>query len=259
MPGTKRKTQTITVRRRKRARKQVRKNTSAINKLMRKTLPICRYYLNDVGVVSAKVHSKLITQPNNWEECFRTFDVPNEDVPRSYSLNHVACKWAVQVESNTSGNTWVQVFIVSLKPRTARKVLERTTNLSNLTAEVDYVDTDMGSSVIANQGEGFYFLNPALYTTHYHSGVRRIGESTMGAGTAVTNIRDSTTRGKASIKFKREIKNDEYNAAGFRAINAAHLEPRNHLYMLVMSNAQETSEIFLSSNFLFTGRQATSQ
>lgn len=59
-------------------------------------------------------------------------------------------KWAVQVESNTSGNTWVQVFIVSLKPCTARKVLQRTINLFNFTAEVDYVETDMGLLVIAN-------------------------------------------------------------------------------------------------------------
>lgn len=257
-----RKVQKIKVRRKITSRnqtKQVRQNTSNVNKLMRKTLPICRYYLNDTGVIASKTHVKLLTQPSNFEPCFRTFDVPNEDTPRSYSLQHLALKWCVQVESNTSGNTWCQVFVVSLKPRTARKVLERTTNLSNLTAEVDYTDTDMGSSALAAQGEGFFYLNPALYTTHYRSGVRRIGESTMGAGTAVTNIRDSTTRGRASIKFQREIKADEYHPNGFRNIDAAHLEPRNHLYFILMSNASETSEVFLTTNVLITGRQATSQ
>lgn len=246
--------------RRRSSSKRVRKNTSAINKLMRKTFPICRYQLTDTGVIEAQTHVKLLTQPNNWEECFRTYDVPGEDTPRSYSLSALNIKWCCQCESAGSGNQWVQVFIVSLKPKTARKVLARTTNLSAMEKGVDFVAVDMGSDEpVTLQGEGFYFLNPALYTTHYKSGVRRIGQSTMGADTAVTNIRDSTTRGHASVKFNRELKADEYHETGFRSIDAAHLEPRNHLYFVMMSNASETSGIFLTSNVLITGRQATSQ
>ena len=64
----------------------------------------------------------------------------------------------------------------------------------------------------------------------------------------VTNIRDSTTRGTANVKFKRTIKNDEYAEGGFTAIDAAHMEPRNQLYLVMLSNAQETSEIFLTQN-----------
>lgn len=240
--------------------RQVKRNTSAVTKLMRKTLPICRYYVNDTGVISAKTHVKLLTQPSNWEECFRTYEVPNEDTPRSYSLQHLNIKWACQCESHESGNQWLQIFIVSLKPQTARKVLERTTNLSALEANVDYVKTDMGSNEpVTLQGEGMFFLNPALYTTHYKSGVRRIGQATMGADEPVTNIRDSTTRGTAMVKFPREIKADEYHENGFRNIDAAHLETKNHLYFVMMSNATAESGIFLTSNTLFTGRQATSQ
>ena len=102
-------------------------------------------------------------------------------------------------------------------------------------------------------------MNPNFYTVHYASGTRRIGQETMGAANEVTNIRDSTTRGSASIKFKRVIRNDEYNENGFKAIDATHLEPRNHLYLVMFSNANETAGVFLTSNTLFTGRMATSQ
>lgn len=261
MPGSRVKARVTRTRRRRRSTsRRVRKNTSTINKLMRKTFPLCRYYLNDTGVIEAETHVKLLTQPNNWQECFRTYDVPNEDTPRSYSLQNLQLKWACQCESAGSGNQWLQIFIVSLKPKVARKVLERTTNLSAMEVGVDYVKTDMGSDEpVTLQGNGFFYLNPALYTTHYRSGVRRIGQSTMGADTAVTNIRDSTTRGSTLVKFRREIKADEYHEDGFRNIDAAHLEPHNHLYFVMMSNASETSGIFLTSNCLITGRQATSQ
>jgi hypothetical protein len=224
------------------------------------TFPICRYQLTDTGVIEAATHVKLLTQPNNWVECFRTYDVPGEDTPRSYDLSKLNIKWCCQCESSGSGNQWLQIFVVSLKPKTARKVLERTTNLSGMTNGIDFIATDMGSDEpVTLQGEGFYMLNPALYTTHYSSGVRRIGQSTMGADTAVTNIKDSTTRGHASVNFKRVLKADEYHENGFRSIDAAHLEPRNHLYFVMMSNASDTSGIFLTSNVLVTGRQATSQ
>lgn len=256
-------TMKIRVRRRthkKSARKAVRRNTDAINQLMRKTFPICRYYLNDTTSVNAKLHTKLLTQPTLWQECFRTYQVPDEDVPRSYSLSGLQVKWACQCENSASGNQWLQIFIVSLKPKTARKVLARTSNLGQLESGVDYVETDLGSNEPATgQGNGFYFLNPALYTTHYRSGVRRIGQATMGADTAVTNIGDSTTRGHANIKFNREIKADEYNSNGFRSLDATQLEARNHLYFVMMSNAGEASQIFLTQNTLITGRQATSQ
>lgn len=260
------KSRTTKIRVRRKARGQrrlhgkVKRNTSVVNKLLRTNFPITQYQHKDNGTVSAATHSFLITQPNNWTECFRSYDVPNEDVPRSYDMSSVKVKWACQCEASSSGNQWISIFIVSLKPKTARKVLERTNNLSGLEKGLDYIAADMGSDEpVTLQGEGFYMLNPNLYNIHYRSGVRRIGQETMGAGEKVTNVRDSTTRGSYTVPFKRTIKNDEYDENGFKAIDAAHLEPRNQLYMLMMSNAQETSQIFLTANYLISGRQATSQ
>ena len=260
------KTQTIKVRRRRKVtgprtktKKAVRRNTQVINKLLQTTFPVTPYQHTDTGVIEAATHTFLITQPNNWEQCFRSHEQPNTDVPRSYDLRNVKLKWAAQCESASSGNQWLSIFVVSLRPKTARKVLERTTNLSNLEKGLDYIAVDLGSDEpVTLQGEGFYMLNPALYRIHYRSGVRRIGQSTMGADEAVTNVRDSTTRGGWTVPFKRTFKADEYHQDGFRSIDSSHLEPQNQLYMLMLSNASESSGIFLTANYLLTGRQATS-
>ena len=239
---------------RRAARATPAKNARAIAQLRTKTNPVSRFYVTDTGVISSFSHVKLLTQPSNWEECFRTESVPGTALPRRYDLSNVTVKWAAQTESEGTGNMWLQVMIVSLKPKTAAKVIERTTRLSNLDEDVDYIYVAAGSSVAAGQGDCFFMINPHFYTIHYNSGIRRIGQTTMGSGES-----DSTTRGTANVKFKRPIQNDEYNENGFKAIDSAHLEPRNHLYLLVFSNAQETSEMFLTANALFTGRMATSQ
>lgn len=236
---------------------RTKRNTKEINKLKRTTYPIRRFYKTDNGTISNELHVDLLTQPSNWEHCFQTNDTPGTDVPRNYDLSGIKLKWACQCESNASGNQWLQIFIVSLKPKVAAKVIQRTTRLSNMENEVDYILTDAGTSALADQGDCLFMLNPAYYTVHYQSGVRRIGQTTMEGTTGnVTNIRDSTTRGTANFKFKKTFKNDEYNANGFLGIDFAHLEPRNQLYLVMLSNAQETSEIFLTYNCLFTGRCA---
>jgi hypothetical protein len=241
-------------------KRQTTKNTRAIAQLRRNTMPIRRFYDTDSGTISSETHVDLLTQPSNWAECFQSHEVPGTDLPRQYNLTNIRFKWACQCESDASGNQWLQMFLVSLKPKVAAKVIERTTRLSNMENNVDYIKTSAGSTGAALQGDCLFMLNPAYYTIHYNSGVRRIGQTTMGGTTGnVTNIRDSTTRGTANVKFKKVFKNDEYSEEGFKAIDSAHLEPRNHLYLVMLSNAQETSEIFLTYNCLYTGRCAAPQ
>lgn len=241
----------------KRTRVRVRRNSDAISTLMRTNFPLTRYQRTDIGTFDSQVHTSLITAPATWIECFRSYNVPDEDVPRSYDMTRVQGKWTLQVEDNDEGNAWAQCFVVSLKPKVAAKTLARTTNLSNMQNNLDYTMASMGSAAGVVQGHSFFFLNPAIYTIHYKSGVRRMGGTTMG-DVAVTNIRDSTTRGTYNVKWRKTFKNDEYNAKGFRGIPTGDIEPRNQLYFVVLSNADKNT-LFIAHNALITGRQATSQ
>lgn len=241
----------------KRRKTATKRNSDAISTLMRTSFPITRYQRVDVGTVDAKIHTFLITQPSSFTECFRSYNVPDADVPRSYDMHRVQGKWTVQVESQETGNAWCQCFIVSVKSSVAAKTLARTTRLGALTEGLDYTQAAMGTAGGSIQGHSFFFLNPALYNVHYKSGVRRLGGTTMGDD-SVTNIRDSTTRGTYNIPWKRTFKNDEYAASGFRAISVGDIEPKNQLYFVMLSNADK-SELFLAHNALITGRQATSQ
>lgn len=241
----------------RRVRRRVRRNTDAISKLMRTNFPLTRYQRTDIGTFDTKIHTNILTAPATWVPCFRSYQVPDEDQPRSFDCMRIQGKWTVQVEDNSEGNAWLQCFVVSLKPKMAAKTLERTTRLSNMTSGLDYTEAAMGSAAGVVQGHSFFFLNPAMYTTHYSSGVRRIGGTTMG-GVESTNIADSTTMGTYNVKWERTYKNDVYNAAGFRGITTDDIEPKNQLYFVIMSNADKNT-LFIANNTLITGRQATSQ
>ena len=133
--------------------------------------------------------------------------VSDTELPRQYNLKSVNIDWVAQCEASTVGNLWVQVMVVSLKSKMAAQILTRTTRLSNLTENLDYIRHSAGTQ-FSLQGYLNYKMNPQFYTTHYDSGQRRIGESTMGEGTNVTNINNGTTMGSCTVKFKRLFKND---------------------------------------------------
>lgn len=229
--------------------KIVKKNTSDIRKLKSVGFQYCPFYLKTDETVTSAIHTHLLTAPNNWTKCFRTYNIPDADMPRQYLLKSCDVTWAAQCEASDVGNLWLQVMVVSLKPKMASQVITRTTRLSNMTENLDYINMDAGTA-FALQGSLGYKLNPALYTVHYNSGQRRIGEATMGTSpTLVTNINNGTTRGKCRIKFKQTFKNDETGTNGFKDLNYAAIEPKQHLYLIYFSN---TSGSVVTGGELFT-------
>lgn len=249
----------IRVKKRRSARKtsQLKKNTSDIKKLKAVGFQYAPFHVKESTVLGTPIHTYLLTSPNNWGGIFRMNGVSNEDLPRQYNLKSVTVNWAAQAEATNVGNLWLQVMVVSLKRRMAAQVLQRTTRLSNLESGLDYVNQSAGTS-FALQGDFGYKLNPDLYTVHYHSGQRRIGESTMGESPEpVTNIKDGTTTGSCTVKFPRVFKNDETSDAGFKDLSYEQLEPRQHLYLIVFSNTSgsviESGEMFWSARTQFNG------
>lgn len=236
---------------------QVKKNTKDIKTLKAVGFQYAPFQLREAGTISSYLHASLITAPNNWGGIFRMSGVSNADLPRQYNMKTVNVNWIAQCEAGDVGNLWVQVMVVSLKRKMAAQVIQRTSRLSNLSEGVDYTNQSAGTA-FALQGSCGYKLNPDLYTVHYHSGQRRIGEATMATpATEVTNINNGTTTGSCTIKFKRIFKNDETSTAGFKDLNYEKIEPRQHLYCLVFSNSSGSvvtgGELFFSARYQFNG------
>lgn len=237
--------------------KQVKKNTKDIKALKAVGFQYAPFHLREAGTISSYLHSSLLTACNNWGGIFRMHGVSDEELPRQYNLKTVNVNWAAQCEATAVGNLWVQVMVVSLKSKMAAQVIQRTTRLSTLTDGLDYTSQSAGTA-FALQGSFGYKLNPDLYTVHYNSGQRRIGESTMGESpTVVTNINNGTTAGRCTIKFPRIFKNDVTDDEGFKGLTYNEIEPRHHLYLLVFSNSTGSvvtgGELFFSARTQFNG------
>lgn len=234
-----------------------RKNEKDIKMLKSVGFQYAPFQLKDVATIETYLHTSLLTQPSNWGGIFRMHGVSDDDLPRQYHLKTVNVNWTAQCEATAVGNLWVQVMVVSLKAKMAAQTIQRTTRLGALTDGLDYTSQSAGTA-FALQGDFGYKLNPDLYTVHYHSGQRRIGESTMGESpTVVTNINNGTTSGSCTVKFPRIFKNDITADEGFKGLTYQQIEPRQQLYLLVFSNTSgnviEGGELFFSARTQFNG------
>ena len=232
---------------------QVRKNTRALAKIQRELYTWRQYQITNEGTVGAEVHTDLITQPTAWTACFQTHDQPIADTPRQFNLKSVHANLLVQTESSDDGNVHFQLFIVSLKPKFAMQTRERMSG-GNLEVGRDYLRVAAGTVGGAIQGNCGFYLNPALYKKVWTSGPQRIGQSTMGADTAVTNIRDSTYQARVTMPFKRTFKAAEHLANGYRSLPVDELKTQNQLYMVMLSNSG-TSETFIAFNYFLNGME----
>lgn len=119
--------------------------------------------------VSDAIHPHLLTEPDQWTQIFRGYDVPSTSLPRQYTMKSISINWFAQCENPEVGNLWLQVMVVSVKSKMAAQVLTRTAGLTQLTQNLDYVNQTAGTTG-SLQGEMGYKFNPNLYTVHYNSG-----------------------------------------------------------------------------------------
>lgn len=240
----------------KKTKSRVKKNTKAINKIVKDLYAWRQYQILDTATVSSKFSTDMITIPNTWTGVFQAQHDSFAEIPRQYLSHSLTYKYFIQCEDSTVGNLWFQVWLVTLKPKYARQVRERTGNLTTLTVGDDYTQSNAGTAG-ALQGATNYILNPAFYSIKHTSGQRRLGQETMGAATPVTNIRDSTYHNTGTIKFKRTFKVGEHEANGFLAQTADEVSNQNALYMILMSNAGSSvgeASLFKSFNYLINGQ-----
>lgn len=235
-------------------KRQVTKTTRKVNKMERELYAWRQFQVQDNGVVSTNVHTDMITAPGSWENIFQSHDITNQEIPRQYMTKNIRFKYMIQTENNDVGNVWFQFFIVSLKPKFARQVRDRTNNLASLTSNVDYIAAPAGT-VTATEGFCNFILNPAYYTVKHTSGTQRIGQSTMGADTPVTNIRDSTYFRSGVIPWKRNYKVGEHEVGGFLSLASDEVSNQNSLYAILLSNAGAgLGDIYISMNYQIMGQ-----
>lgn len=235
-------------------KRQITKTSRKVNKMERELYAWRQFQVQDNGVVSTNVHTDMITAPTSWENIFQAHDLTNAEVPRQYLTKNIRFKYMIQTENNDVGNVWFQFFIVSLKPKFARQVRDRTNNMASLTSNVDYIAAPAGT-VTATEGFCNFILNPAYYTVKHTSGTQRIGQSTMGADTPVTNIRDSTYFRSGVIPWKRTMKVGEHEVGGFLSLTADEVSNQNCLYAILLSNAGAgLGDIYISMNYQIQGQ-----
>lgn len=233
--------------------KQVKKNTQALAKITRELYTWRQYQNVNTGTVGAEVHTDLITQPTAWTACFQTHDQPIDETPRQFNLKSIHANLLVQTESSDDGNVHFQLFIVSLRQKFAAQTRERI-EAGNLEVGRDYLRVAAGTVGGVVQGNCGFYLNPALYKKHWTSGPRRIGQATMGADTAVTNIRDSTYQHRVNIPFKKTFKAGDHLENGYRSLEVDELRDTNKLFMVMLSNSG-VAETFISFNYFLNGNE----
>jgi len=237
--------------------KVVKENRREINKLKDDLLAWRQYQMTEINRINTTAYTHLITNPSSWQGVFQAGSIPTAEKPRQYNLKNVHLRYMLQCENNLIANLWFQLFIVSLKPKFAIQTRARTTNLTTFTEDQDYIASEAGTEGF---GEGLcnFQLNPALYRVHHTSGLQRIGQETTGAGTPVTNIRDSTYWRAVTIPFKRTFKIDDHENGGFTNLNATTVLSKNMLFAVILSNAnasgEVTPELFFSMNAQHVGQ-----
>lgn len=241
--------------RRRRKVSQTKRNTRAIAKLRSQAIGWRQYQLNSqVGTIATQLHvERIMDIKDYWREIFQAHD--NITMVRQFNLKSVRFNYAYQTESDTTGNLWFQMWVVSLKPKFARQLRATTSDIFNLEVDEHYSEVSMGTGGGFLQGYGNYQLNPAYFRIHHTTGFRRLGQTTMGGTESnVTNIRDSTHFGSCRIKWNKTLKTGEHRTNGIEDLEYTDIADGTCLYTIILCNAGTGSELFRSHNYTFIGQ-----
>lgn len=251
-----RRTMKIRVRRRKPSvAKATKANTRAIAKLRSQTMGWRQYQLNSqVGTIATQLHvERIMDIKDQWREIFQAKD--NITMVRQFNLKSVRFNYAYQTESDTTGNLWFQMWVVSLKPKFSRQLRATTNDIFNLVADEHYSEVSMGTGGGFLQGYGNYQLNPAYFRIHHTTGFRRLGQTTMGGTESnVTNIRDSTHFGSCRIRWNKTLKTGDHRTNGIEDLENVDINDGTVLYTIILCNAGSGSELFRSHNYTYIGQ-----
>lgn len=233
--------------------KRVNKNTHAIAKLARQLHTKRDYSKDNSHIIEAETYVTRLVTPSTWRNVFQTFgDVNRTAVGTSYTIRRMALRYMCQPENTVAATTdgMYQLFVVSLKPAHARQF--RAQGYTNLVNEYHYEKVALDSAGGLLSGFGLFMLNKDIFNIHYHSGVRRFTNTTL-IGTPITNARDSTSFGYASMPWKKTLVCKDATPGGFDNYPVGDVPDNAQLYVIVLSNASVEAPLFTSMNTIVNG------
>lgn len=226
-----------------------------------------------VGSVTAPTYSTWnLIQPKLWEPIFQTRSsgnlalwTPSKFRGRSIGLEIMAQLGAISgvTEEISQEPITATIFVCSLRKETAKQFVDMTSNGTDLTEDVHYRKTSMGTL----QGSGLVMLNKGYFKIRYVKrfmigGVTNFYDSDSGmpdGASPTTNLKDNNKRFYIKLPYKNVLKDAGPNArtvsaaSGFKDLDIDEIEPHDQLYVFCFSNAYADQAVSLHANMVITG------
>lgn len=224
-----------------------------------------------VGSVDAPTYSVWnLIQPKLWEPIFQTRSSGNINLwtPSKFRGRSIGIEIMAQIGAITGVTTEMSqepitatIFIASLRKETAKQFVDMTTNGTDLTEDVHYRKTSMGTL----QGSGMVMLNKGYFKVRYVKRFMLGGQASFydAPGTEepapTFNLRDNNKRFYIKIPYKNLLKDAGPNVrstsapSGFKDLDIDEIEPHDQLYVFCFSNAYLDQAVSLHANMVITG------
>ncbi len=254
--------------------RKLQKQVDSINRNVRDNTKWTQYSMAlnaSVGDVTAPTYSTWnLIQPKLWEPIFQTRSsgninlwTPSKFRGRSIGLEVMAQIGAIDgVTADLSQEPiTATIFIASLRKETAKQFVDATSNGTDLTEDVHYRKTSMGTL----QGEGMVMLNKGFFKVRYVKRFMLGGVTNFynaaGEEHAVptTNLKDNNARFYIKLPYKNVIKDAGPNArttsaaSGFKDLDIDEIEPHDQLYVFCFANSYADQAVSLHANMVITG------
>jgi hypothetical protein len=204
--------------------------------------------------------------PANWKGIFAS-NTSGERRDRFF-VERVITRCNLTVSS--SGITAVSpfhyhIFMVSLKKIYAKNTYFRTGKMTNLQAEIDYHQTDIGSSVGAAQWQ----LNPVLFNIHSqrkgmigdfaNEGLIAAPGLSATSAAQVNNIADANKNHVLPVKWKKQLKRGFGESApgtlvDWEDMTTDDINNTDQLYFILFHSAYGTQELACHTGYTIHGK-----
>ena len=252
---------------RNKVKKRVNKNTAMIKKLSKQQFKRVQYYLELLTDGATKpVQIVKIMNPSLWKGIFAS-NVAGERQDRFFCERVIT---RVNLTVSSSGLTTVSpfhyhIFMVSLKKTYAKNTYFRTSEMSLLQDEIDYYQTNIGSSV----GSAQWQLNPLLYNIHAqrkgmigdfaNEGLISAPGLSSASASQVNNIADANKNHVMPIKWKKLIKRGYGESVpgtlvDWKDMTANDINNTDQLYFIIFHSAYGTQELACHTGFTIHGK-----